>query len=183
MISLRNRPGLRASLIIGAGALSGFAVSTLEGFYVFPIWAEVGVGLRRPVAEWLISVGLGSIAGKWALVWLNTPEWGMGACLGVLLGIGFRSRWLLAAVPAGFSLAFVWSIVAWIDIFPAFSAFVAYSLVWDAVSLGIVIGFAYLGNRWMCLRCCSSDTQEPPEIVDDVEQDHNSKRPVDRDGQ
>ena len=103
----KTRPGrvIATYLAITVGAvILGTALPLLNVFFISPWWIDLG--WRRPVAEWLLSIGVSSR--YWGLIWLHIPDWTIALLLGVCGAFFLRRKWLIAgAVPC--ALAYVFS--------------------------------------------------------------------------
>jgi hypothetical protein len=128
-----------------AGAVLGVITDNLLG----APWIQLG--WRQPIADWLGLHGLSALAGYWGLVWIHLPDWIIATIVGVcggifirrqpivsllILGLGFIVTPILVTAVAGFSpIAFG-------------SRVFLSSLVWDCVSVALLLMFAFLGVRF-----------------------------------
>lgn len=141
--------GYAKSIVLIAGAfLGGLALDMVNSMFVLPFWIQLG--FRRPVQDWLISIGLGSLAGYYGMVWIQITDWLLAALYGIVIGILFPRRWLLASFCGGISFAYAtffllsspFSLATQFGL----SAFV-FVLAWKVPSVLLVVGTAYLASR------------------------------------
>ena len=128
-----------------AGAILGFIADNLLG----ALWIQLG--WRQPIANWLASHGFSALASYWGLVWIRLPVWIIAAIVGIcggifirrqpipsllIFGIGFIVMPILVTAVAGFSpVAFGIGVLLT-------------SLLWDCVSIALLLAFAFLGFRF-----------------------------------
>ncbi len=64
--------------------------------YVTSFW--IGLSVRRPVALWLDTNGLGDLAGTWGVLWMRLPDWIAAFTVGRLYRCIFGESFYLPAV-------------------------------------------------------------------------------------
>ncbi|MCH7987998.1 MAG: hypothetical protein IID46_02475 [Planctomycetes bacterium] len=156
MNNITEKPVLRAMInylaIPICAAFIGGAVSFINAVYFTLPWMELG--WRRPVQDWLVDIGLGSVAGYWGIVWLFLPEWILAGILGVCIGLCLREKWLIAAISCAFAFISATDLIIYFsgedDPTSWFSADVSMTiLLWRMPSFFILAAAAYMfsGSR------------------------------------
>ena len=111
-----------------------------------PLWFQLG--WDRPVNDWLISLGLGSIAGHWGMVWIYLPNWLIASLFGLAIGLCVPKRWFLASLIGGISFTFgSYPLLAVTNPSGFFLMTIPVVLAWRIPSVLLVVGTAFLSSR------------------------------------
>ena len=81
----------RAWVLFTASMALGFVASAVALYALAPLW-EWFVP-RGPLADWLRGLGHPTVAGYWALVWLQVRYWVVSGAGGAVLGALCGKRW------------------------------------------------------------------------------------------
>ena len=90
----------RIAIVLGLVVVGGALAPVVDATLGTP-W--VGLGWRKPVADWLVSKGVSTtVAAYWGLVWILLPTWAAALAAGAVIGRVARSgRWLQPALAVG----------------------------------------------------------------------------------
>jgi hypothetical protein len=102
----------KRGLILAAWFIGGAVLGVLSTEFLIQWWIDLGE--RKPVADWLVSIGWPWGTGYWGLVSLHLPDWGVMTVAGGILGWILRRRWLEAVLAI--SIGYVVGPWAWSEI-------------------------------------------------------------------
>ena len=84
---------MKRAMFWGAIFIAGGLIAFINNF-ISVLW--IGLEWRKPIADWLRSIGLPQVIGYWSLVWINLPDWLMASILGLIIGLVFARKRPLA---------------------------------------------------------------------------------------
>jgi len=145
---LRPRRFAGSAVLIAGTILCGWVLDVINSVFIFPLWFQLG--WRRPVQDWLISIGWGSIAGSFGMVWVHTTDWLLAAVFGIAIGVLVPRRWLLVSFCGGVSFAYAtyFLLSSTLSLLSQFGLSVLASvLAWKVPSVLLVMGMAFLSSR------------------------------------
>lgn len=132
-------------IMFAAGGAFELLSSVLFSPWVDLMW-------RKPVSDWLVSLGFDRLAAYWSMVWVNLPEWCMAFLLGVLIGVLSKRYWFRNALVCGAGFILIPHILILVTLgwlpWAAFGFKVCLlMLFFDLVSIPVLLFTAWLFRR------------------------------------
>jgi hypothetical protein len=128
-----------------AGAVLGVITDNVLG----ALWIQLG--WRQPIADWLAAHGFSVLAGYWGLVWIRLPDWIIATIVGVCGGIFIRRQPIVSLLILGLGFIVTPIVVTAVAGFSPIvfgSRVFLTSMMWDCVSVALLLAFALLGFRF-----------------------------------
>ena len=130
----------------------GGVLGIVNASYLTYFWCVLG--WRQPVANWMISIGLGETIAFywWGNVWFQIPLWVLAAVLGIITGLCVSKRWFIASLSCALAFVFTPDLVLFvmsqenpITLF-GWDVFIA-AQCWNVPSVAIIVLLAFLSSR------------------------------------
>lgn len=134
--------------------LAGIAVAAVNDFTLGSLWTNLG--WRKPVADWLLSIGLSPpVAGWWSVMWIKLPDWAVALLCGVPIGLfAAPTKWTRFAFCFGAGLVLYpgYFAVSYCLRLMDYDSSLAFGTFWRLLALNVVSLFLLFLSAWIFRR-------------------------------
>jgi hypothetical protein len=144
---IKSKIIIRGFLAVVCGALMSNYVSP----WLAPKWTDLG--WRRPIQGWMVAHGMGSLAGKFGLLYLYIPDYTLAILVGIIIGLtAWRQWWQLSLVYSTTMVGFPYILDGFSYLMPFGGRVVSIVVLLNMLIMPLVLGGAWALSRGPCRR-------------------------------